>query len=158
MMYEAQYNAPVALDIATVTKLVRNLCMIAVIPLVGYLYGASERAGDNSSRIDFLAMIPWFIVGFALMSALRTIGDIGDKPFGLLEPEQWQHFVSLIKDIAEYCLLVAMAAVGLTSMFAGIIKIGMRPFALGLFAAVLIGGVSYVLISLFGADLIALLV
>jgi len=157
MMYEAQYNAPVALDIATVTKLVRNLCMIAVIPLVGILYGA-EHSKDDSSKINFLAMIPWFIVGFALMSAIRTIGDIGDKPFGLLEPDQWKEIVAFLKESAERCLLVAMAAVGLTSMFAGIIKIGMRPFALGLFAAVLIGGVSFALISLFGADLIALLV
>ena len=157
MMYEAQYNAPVALDIATVTKLVRNLCMIAVIPLVGILYGA-ERSQDDSTKINFLAMIPWFIVGFALMSAFRTIGDIGDKPFGLLEPELWTQIVTFLKECAERCLLVAMAAVGLTSMFAGIIKIGMRPFALGLFAALLIGGVSFGLISLFGADLVALLV
>jgi len=157
MMYEAQYNAPVALDIATVTKLVRNLCMIAVIPLVGILYGA-ERAKEESARINFLAMIPWFIVGFALMSAVRTIGDMGDRPFGMLDPGQWKEIVGFIKDAAEHCLLVAMAAVGLTSMFAGIIKIGMRPFALGLFAAVLIGGVSFTLISLFAADLIALLV
>jgi len=157
MMYEAQYNAPVALDIATVTKLVRNLCMIAVIPLVGILYGP-ERSKDDSTKINFLAMIPWFIVGFALMSAIRTVGDIGDKPFGLLEPGQWKEIVAFLKESAERCLLVAMAAVGLTSMLAGIVKIGMRPFALGLFAAVLIGGVSFALISLFGADLIALLV
>ena len=157
MMYEAQYNAPVALDIATVTKLVRNLCMIAVIPLVGILYGA-ERHKDESTKINYLAMIPWFIVGFALMSAVRTIGDIGDKPFGLLEPALWTEIVAFLKESAERCLLVAMAAVGLTSMFAGIIKIGMRPFALGLFAAVLIGGVSFALISLFAADLIAFLV
>jgi uncharacterized integral membrane protein (TIGR00698 family) len=157
MMYEAQYNAPVALDIATVTKLVRNLCMIAVIPLVGILYGP-ERSKDDSTKINFLAMIPWFIVGFALMSAIRTIGDIGDKPFGVLEPGQWKEIVAFLKESAERCLLVAMAAVGLTSMLAGIVKIGMRPFALGLFAAVLIGGVSFALISLFGADLIALLV
>lgn len=156
MMYEAQYNAPVALDIATVTKLVRNLCMIAVIPLVGILYGA-ERAKEDSTRINFLAMIPWFIVGFALMSAVRTIGDMGDRPFGMLDPGQWREIVGFVKDAAERCLLVAMAAVGLTSMFAGIVKIGMRPFALGLFAAVLIGGVSFTLISLFAADLIALL-
>jgi len=139
------------------TKLVRNLCMIAVIPLVGVLYG-TERSKEDSTKINFLAMIPWFIVGFALMSAIRTIGDIGDKPFGLLEPGQWTEIVTFLKESAERCLLVAMAAVGLTSMFAGIIKIGMRPFALGLFAAVLIGGVSFALISLFGADLIALLV
>jgi len=157
MMYEAQYDAPVALDIATVTKLVRNLCMIAVIPLVGILYGA-QRSESDSSRINYLSMIPWFIVGFALMSAIRTIGDIGDRPFGLLDPAAWQEIVGFVKDTAERCLLVAMAAVGLTSMFAGIIKIGLRPFALGLFAAVLIGGVSFALISLFGASLIGLLV
>lgn len=157
MMYEAQYDAPVALDIATVTKLVRNLCMIAVIPLVGVLYSSEKRPGDTS-KINYLAMIPWFIVGFALMSAIRTIGDIGDKPFGVLDVGQWNEIVSFIRDAAERCLLLAMAAVGLTSMFAGIVKIGMRPFALGLFAAALIGGVSFILISLFGARLIALLV
>ncbi|MCH9695946.1 MAG: putative sulfate exporter family transporter [Gammaproteobacteria bacterium] len=157
MMYEAQYNAPVALDIATVTKLVRNLCMIAVIPLVGVLYGA-ERARGESGKINYLAMIPWFIVGFALMSTLRTLGDLGDRPLGFLDPAQWQEFVAFTKISAERCLLIAMAAVGLTSMFAGIIKIGMRPFALGLFAALLIGGVSYTLISLFGATLIDMLV
>jgi uncharacterized integral membrane protein (TIGR00698 family) len=156
MMYEAQYNAPVALDIATVTKLVRNLCMIAVIPLVGILYGR-ERAKEDAARVNYLAMIPWFIVGFALMSALRTVGDMGDKPFGRLDPQQWQDIVTFLQNVAERCLLIAMAAVGLTSMFAGIVRIGLRPFALGLFAAVLIGGVSFTLISLFAADLIALL-
>lgn len=156
MMYEAQYNAPVALDIATVTKLVRNLCMIAVIPLVGILYGR-ERAKEDATRINYLSMIPWFIVGFAMMSALRTVGDMGDQPFGVLQVQQWNDIVSVLQNAAERCLLVAMAAVGLTSMFAGIVKIGMRPFALGLFAAVLIGGVSFTLISLFAADLIALL-
>lgn len=157
MMYEAHFNAPVALDIATVTKLVRNLCMIAVIPLIGFLYGVERNRGD-SIRIDYLSMIPWFIVGFALMSAIRTVGDMGDKPFGVLDPTLWKGIVLYVRDAAERCLLVAMAAVGLTSMFAGIVKIGMRPFALGLFAALLIGGVSFALISLFATDLIALLV
>ena len=156
MMYEAQYDAPVALDIATVTKLVRNLCMIVVIPLVGILYGA-ERAQGDTRRINFLTLIPWFIVGFALMSALRTLGDMGERPFGLLAVDQWQEIVQIIRDAAERCLLVAMAAVGLTSMFASMRKIGVRPFALGLFAALLIGGVSFTLISLFAADLINLL-
>lgn len=153
LMYEAQYNAPVALDIATVTKLVRNLCMIAVIPLVGFLYG-SDAADRSSANVKWWSMIPWFIIGFALMSGLRTIGDIGDKAFGILEPAQWSATVRFLRDTAEQFLLVAMAAVGLTSMLAGIVKIGLRPFALGLFAALLIGGVSFTLIYLFAADLI----
>ena len=156
MMYEAQYNAPVALDIATVTKLVRNLCMIAVIPLVGILYGA-DRSSEETADVKWLSLIPWFIVGFAVMSALRTIGDLGDRPFGIFEPTQWREIVQFTRDTAERCLLIAMAAIGLTSMFAGIRSIGLRPFALGLFAALLVGGVSFVLISAFAAKLMTLI-
>ena len=148
MMYQAQYDAPQALDIATVTKLVRNLCMIAVIPLVGVLYGSDRNSAEGKPNL--LSMIPWFIVGFALMSALRTIGEMGDRPFGVVDPDNWETIVDFLRHSAERCLLIAMAAVGLTSMFAGIRKIGLKPFLLGLFAAVVVGGVSLLLISLFG--------
>lgn len=155
LMYEAQYDAPVALDIATVTKLVRNLCMIAVIPLVGILYG-SDRDGDSTEASQsWWKLIPWFITGFAIMSALRTAGDYGERAFGVLQPADWNALVQFIRDTAETCLLLAMAAVGLTSMFSGIRQIGARPFLLGLFAAALIGGVSLTLISLFAKPLIA---
>ncbi|MDX1405053.1 MAG: putative sulfate exporter family transporter [Woeseiaceae bacterium] len=156
LMYEAQYNAPVALDIATVTKLTRNLCMIAVIPLVGILYTAEHRA-VAAGEINWLKMIPWFIVGFALMSAFRTVGDLGDRAFGILDAGQWNGLVRFLRAAAENFLLVAMAAVGLTSTFAGIRKIGMRPFALGLFAALVVGGASLVAISLFAESLIKVL-
>jgi uncharacterized membrane protein YadS len=49
-----------------------------------------------------------------------------------------------------------MAAVGLTSMLGGIVRIGPRPFLLGLFAAVLIGCVSLALIWFFAEGLIGL--
>jgi len=149
MMYQAQYDAPLALDIATVTKLVRNLCMIAVIPLVGVLFGdGTDR--DMPRRKRWLHMVPWFIVGFALMSALRTVGELGERPFVVLESGQWDAIVALLRITAERCLLVAMAAVGLTSMFASMRKLGARPFALGLFAALVVGGVSLLLIMVFG--------
>ncbi len=154
LMYEAQYNAPVALDIATVTKLVRNLCMIAVIPLVGVLYSKERDAMSSTGGVKWLSMIPWFIVGFALMSGLRTIGDLGDRPFGILDTALWNEAVQFIRDTAGRCLLVAMAAVGLTSMFSGIRKIGLRPFLLGLFAAALVGSVSLLMITLFANQLI----
>ncbi|HSD69227.1 MAG TPA: putative sulfate exporter family transporter [Woeseiaceae bacterium] len=155
LMYESQFNAPVALDIATVTKLVRNLCMVAVIPLVGVLYGVRED-GAGARKLSWLSMVPWFIVGFALMSGLRTVGDLGDKPFGFLDPATWDRFVVFIRGTAEHFLLIAMAAVGLTSMLAGIVRIGARPFLLGLFAAFVIGGVSLTLIYAFAGTLIEL--
>lgn len=149
MMYQAQYGAPVALDVATVTKLVRNLCMIAVIPLVGWLYGREHRAATGE-RANAWSMVPWFIVGFAAMSALRTIGDQGERAFGVLDASAWAQVVAWLRAAAETLLLVAMAAVGLSTAFAGLRRIGWRPFALGLFAAVLVGGVSLALLAAFG--------
>lgn len=154
MMYQAQYDAPVALDIAMVTKLVRNLCMIAMIPLVGILFGTERGGGAHRSVGDYVKMVPWFVVGFALFSALRTMGDAGDEAFGVLDPNSWQQIVSFLRRAAETCLLVAMAAVGLNSSFAGIRSIGLRPFALGLFAAAIVGGVSFLMISLFAPALL----
>ncbi|MEX0709251.1 MAG: putative sulfate exporter family transporter, partial [Woeseia sp.] len=136
-----------------VTKLVRNLCMIAVIPLVGMMY-AAEGTLPATGRIRWLSMVPWFIVGFAGMSALRTVGDLGDRPFAVLDPATWAAMVAFIRSAAEHFLLVAMAAIGLTTMFAGLRQIGLRPFLLGLFAAALVGAVSLTLIALFAARLL----
>lgn len=149
MMYQAQYGAPEALDVATVTKLVRNMSLIVVIPLVGALYGARTEPGQGRGR-RLAAMVPWFVVGFALMSAVRTAGDAGARPFGIFRPDQWQATVAFLRSAAEWLLLVAMSAVGLSSSFAGIRRIGLRPFALALFAAVVVGAVSLVLIAVFG--------
>ena len=95
LMYEEQYAAPRALDIATVTKLVRNLCMIAVIPLVGVLYAADQKSHLPEGKVRWLSMIPWFIIGFALMSTLRTVGDLGDRPFGVMDSQTWSDVDSL---------------------------------------------------------------
>ena len=127
--------------------------MVAVVPIVGILYGG-ERTSGQATRVNWLRMIPWFIVGFAAMSALRTIGDLGDQAFGFMNTETWSAIVERVKFAAEACLLVAMSAVGLTSALAGIIRIGLRPFALGLFAAVLTGVVSFLLIANYAESLL----
>jgi hypothetical protein len=48
-MYQVQYGAPLALDVATVTKLVRNLSMPARFPLIGaeFLPVAVECPGNE---------------------------------------------------------------------------------------------------------------
>lgn len=156
LMYQAQFDAPVALDSATVTKLVRNLCMIALIPVVGILYGTERRTGTSLKASEYLGMIPWFVVGFAVFSALRTLGDQGESAFGFMSREIWMQIVHFTRTGAETCLLLAMAAVGLNTRFADMREIGLRPLGLGLFAALLVGIVSLTAISLFGWNLMNL--
>ncbi|MEM7732367.1 MAG: putative sulfate exporter family transporter [Pseudomonadota bacterium] len=94
------------------------------------------------------SMIPLFVVGFAAMSLVRTIGDSGEMAFGVLQQDQWASIVSVIKHRAEICLAVAMAAVGLGTSIRGLQSIGFRPLAVGLFSALLVGAVSIALILL----------
>lgn len=145
LVYQQYFDDPKALDVATVTKLVRNLSMLVVIPLMAVLYHRRSTEGGQAPK--WYTMIPLFIVGFAAMSGLRTLGDVGEKPFGVLEPEQWKSIVGFVKQIATYCLAIAMAAVGLGTSIKGLRQIGLKPLAVGLFSALLVGLVSFVLVS-----------
>ncbi len=146
LVYEQYYNDPQALNTATVTKLVRNLSMLAIIPLMAVLHHRNHSDGAEAPK--WWTMVPLFIVGFALMSLVRTIGDMGDLAFGFLEPEQWKTVVDRTKQAAEICLAVAMAAVGLGTSIKGLKAIGLKPLGVGLFSAILVGAVSILLISL----------
>ncbi len=146
LVYQEYFKDPDALNVATVTKLVRNLGMLFVIPLMAVLY--HRRSSEGTEAPAWYTMVPVFVIGFAAMSLLRTVGDMGDKPFGILEPEQWKAIVGFVKEIANYCLAIAMAAVGLGTSVKGLREIGLKPLGVGLFSALLVGFVSYALISI----------
>lgn len=146
LVYQEYFGDADALNVATVAKLVRNLGMLIVIPLLSILYHRNSEAG--TTRPSLWSMIPLFVIGFALMSLLRTVGDMGDPAFGVLHPATWNSIVSYTEEAAEICLGIAMAAVGLGTSLSGLKEIGLKPFGVGLFSAVLVGGVSYTLITL----------
>ncbi len=146
LVYEQYYNDPQALNTATVTKLVRNLSMILIIPVMAVLHHRNHSDGAQAPK--WWTMIPLFIVGFAAMSLVRTVGDMGDLAFGILEPAQWKEIVARTKEAAEICLAVAMAAVGLGTSIKGLRAIGLKPLGVGLFSAILVGAVSATLVSL----------
>ena len=85
---------------------------------------------------------------FSREPEMRTIGDMGEPSLGFLLPEQWHYFVTYTKKTAEICLAVAMASVGLGTSVKGLRSIGMKPLAVGLFSAALVGGVSIALIGI----------
>lgn len=146
LVYQQFYGAPEALNVATVTKLVRNLGMLVIIPLMSIIYHRSEVG--TGATTPWWRMVPVFVIGFAAMSLVRTVGDMGEAAFGLLPPERWQMLVNWVKDSAEVCLAVAMAAVGLGTDIRDLVSIGLKPLFMGLVAALLVGAVSAALIKL----------
>jgi uncharacterized integral membrane protein (TIGR00698 family) len=150
LVYQEYFGDARALDVATVTKLVRNLGMLLVIPLMSIYY--HRRSSEGAAPPPWYTMVPLFVVGFALMSLLRTVGDTAgadEKVLGLLSHGQWKALVGDTKTAAEYCLAVAMAAVGLGTSVAGLKSIGLKPLGVGLFSAIVVGAVSATLITLF---------
>ena len=148
MVYQEYYQSPQALNVATVTKLERNLSMLVVIPLMAILY--HRRSATGTAPPPWWTMVPLFVIGFAAMSLLRTIGDLGgERPLGLLDPSQWHAIIKFGKEAASYCLAIAMAGVGLGTSIKGLRSIGLKPLALGLVSALIVGIISAALITLF---------
>ena len=153
LVYLQQFGTPQALETATVTKLVRNLFMLGVIPLMAVLYHRSTQERRRLTRPGFGKLVPLFVFGFVAMTALRSVGDVGARPFGVLSPETWERVIVVTSEVASWCLIVAMASVGLGTSFSRLRSLGLRPLAVGMFAAVLVGGVSYALVQIVGPTL-----
>ncbi|MHA2289289.1 MAG: YeiH family protein [Promethearchaeota archaeon] len=161
------WNLPLGLDVATVTKLVRNVFMILVIPLMAFLYiknqmkQATEENGTPSnvkSRVNIKKLIPMFVVGFLLVSIFRSVGDAGinttNLAFGLLGQDFWNGFIKIVKDFATVLFVIALGGVGLSTDFSNFRGLGIKPFLVGLFAALTIGIVSFISVSLLGGLII----
>jgi uncharacterized integral membrane protein (TIGR00698 family) len=149
LLYLQQYGAPEALSTATVTKLLRNLLMVAVIPLMALFYHRSGSERRDTARPRFSQMVPMFVFAFVAMALLRTLGDLGEAPFGgLLSASDWQATIAALSDASAWCLTIAMASVGLGTNLRRLRALGLKPLAVGLTAALVVGGVSTLAIFL----------
>jgi uncharacterized integral membrane protein (TIGR00698 family) len=149
LMYRQQYGAPEALETAAVVKLVRNLFMAGVIPLMAMLYRRGDSAASmRNARPKWHQVVPLFVLGFLAMAAVRSLGDLGARPFLVLDKGQWARFLEAADVASGWCLATAMAGVGLGTGLAKLRVLGWRPLCVGLAAAALVGGVSFGLIIL----------
>jgi uncharacterized integral membrane protein (TIGR00698 family) len=154
MIYADSFASPLGLDVATIAKMVRNVFMAAVIPLMAFLH-ARKTASPGSRRGPGAArLFPLFILGFILMAVLRSAGDAaikaGGDAFGLWNPEAWAGLHGLFKDWAAFLLVVALAGVGLKTRLAIFKGLGLKPFLAGLGSAAAVGVISFLMISLLG--------
>jgi uncharacterized integral membrane protein (TIGR00698 family) len=140
MAYQQYFGEASTLEVATVTKMVRNLAMIAVIPLIAVGCRANNTA-PAASRPRWQQFVPMFLFGFAAMSLLRTIGDLSDRPFGIIDKRTWIALLDLLRVGADYALTIAMAAVGLSTRLSNLRSIGTRPLALAFVCAVAVGAI-----------------
>lgn len=157
LMYAEMYDAQKVIDVATVTKLTRNLFIIAVIPVVSYLFFRQSKTDNESSGEvpKWYKLIPLFVIGFLALTLLRTVGDYSltqtGLAFGLFEGVSWENFHSFFSSLSsKYLLGMALAGVGLSTDLKVFKNVGMVPFYIGFIAAISIGVISLLFVSLFG--------
>jgi len=156
-VYADVFSAPLALDVATVTKLVRNVFMAAVIPFMAFYYARKTRTRGESAgkKTNILKLLPLFVIGFLIVAVVRSVGDAGinagGHAFGLWDSTAWKGIHGFVKTWAGNLLVVALAGVGLSTDFRTFKGLGLKPFLVGLGAALVVGVVSFVAISLLGS-------
>ena len=141
LIYEQQFNSPETLNIATVTKLIRNTFLIIMIPLFALLYNRGQTREKNYS---ILKIFPYFVLGFIAMIILRNIGD---QFFLLSYDDNWNDVIDIIKFMSKIFLTMAMAAIGLSTNLKDIKSMGYKPFIVGFIAMLTVGIVCIITIE-----------
>ena len=140
-------TAPVAalsVQIGTLVKLARVL-MLGPVILVLALIGERQRKAAAAkapagatvhARPRLGQIVPWFIIGFLVMMALRSFGVL---PEASLQP---------IGSAANTLTIISMAALGLTVDIGAVAKAGPRVTTTVILSLLALGVISYALIIL----------
>ena len=145
LIYDQQFNSPETLNVATVTKLIRNTFLVIMIPLFAILYNRSNKKKKNYSILN---IFPYFVIGFIGMILVRNIGD---QLFTIESDnyEIWKSFINYIKILATVFLTMSMAAVGISINLSELKSMGYKPFVVGFIAAITVGIVSIISMETF---------
>ena len=138
LIYDQQFNSPETLNVATVTKLIRNTFLVIMIPLFAYLYNRGEVKNKDYSTFS---IFPYFVFGFIGMILFRNLGDqifvAGEQNYLI-----WTKLIEYLKILATTFLTMAMAAVGISINLNELKLMGYKPFIIGLIVAITVGLIS----------------
>jgi uncharacterized integral membrane protein (TIGR00698 family) len=141
MLAAQHYGDATVLEVAAVTKLLRNAFMIVVVP--GAAWWHQRGAARANVRLPRLSQaVPLFVVGFLALALVRTLGDLHGSS------DAWQQLIATGQSVSAACLALAMAAIGLGTNLRKLRGLGLRPLAVGFAAALTTGAVAVALIEL----------
>ena len=143
LIYDQQFDSPETLNIATVTKLIRNTFLVIMIPLFAFLYNRGQR---KEKKYSILNIFPYFVLGFVGMIILRNIGD---EVFKVNSNDNWIEVINFIQILSKIFLTMAMAAIGLSTNLKDISIMGYKPFIVGFVAMLTVGIVSILTLEIY---------
>jgi uncharacterized integral membrane protein (TIGR00698 family) len=98
-------------DVATYVKLLRVAMLLPVVSII-----ASTSAGGEGKAKG--PKVPTFLIGFAVLVAINSTGILPD------------FVVTTVTQISTWCLVTAIAALGMKTSFKSLVVVGWRPVGL----------------------------
>ncbi len=109
MVHSDLHSNQKTLEIATITKIIRNLFLLALIPIL-IVFNKSSKNNKNKSQSIFVKIfnsIPLFVVGFILFATFRSIMDLY-----FFDNEKWIQFLILLEKLISILFGLALTALG----------------------------------------------
>jgi uncharacterized integral membrane protein (TIGR00698 family) len=115
--------SPESGDVATVVKLFRVAMLLPVVVVIALLLSQSDGKAKGARP----PLIPFFLLGFAALVAINSTGLVPALVTGAAT------------DFSRWCLITAIAALGMKTSFKDLIVVGWRPVGLMIVETVWIG-------------------
>ena len=81
-----------------------------------------RKAGGKGSGVNLRQIFPMFILYFVLASCITTVCSLLGVPQAVFAP---------FKSLSKFCIIMAMAAIGLNTNIVKLVKSGGKPILLG---------------------------
>ena len=119
-------------EISTLVKLIRVACLVPVVIVISLITHRS-RAESPDKR----PLLPWFLVAFVVLVVVNSMGWVPSNAQSVLTP------------ISSWCLLTAVAALGVKTSLKSLSDVGPAPVSVMviqtlLLAAIVVGGVALI--------------
>lgn len=150
LIYAQTHDAPRVVDVAIVTKLVRNLFMIVVIPVLAVRHADAAPDGTRGGPGRWLRLFPHFVLGFLGVAAFRSLGDamLGAGAPWPWDATAWASLQHALQEGSGQAMLLALSAVGLGTDLRAMRRLTLRPFFVGLGSALGVAAVSLIVVRL----------
>jgi len=119
-------------EISTLVKLIRVACLVPVVIVISLI---THRSRSESP--DKRPLLPWFLVAFVVLVIVNSLGWVPPDAQSALTP------------ISNWCLLTAVAALGVKTSLKSLADVGPAPIGVMvlqtlLLAALVIGGITMI--------------
>jgi uncharacterized integral membrane protein (TIGR00698 family) len=135
LLHEHAFSDPATVAAATVTKLLRNLSMLVVVPAIAWVVLRGEAQGGQRPPV------PWFIMGFLGFAALRSLGDAW-----FADAAAWPALLAAASATSAFLFAMAMAAIGLGIRLAALHALGLKPALVAVLTAIGMGATALLLL------------